>query len=203
MICIGAVRRLAVVGVLLAGSILGACGGEEQPLGPTATVPQGTTTTNPYAVPAVIDEPYVNRVLAGLDHAMGEVTRMVVREESISQEAISRLKALYAGDYLNLTLASFEADLRNGLSTYREKPGDRTTVVTQLISTSPSCVFAEVSRDYSAASNLPSVVEVVQWIAIQPTVSQFPDYNPTRWMLLYDGYDKGRVAPSNPCDATS
>ena len=32
-----------------------------------ATVPAPTTTTNPYAVPAVIDAAYVNRVLAGLD----------------------------------------------------------------------------------------------------------------------------------------
>jgi hypothetical protein len=30
-----------------------------------ATVPAPTTTTNPYAVPAVIDAAYVNRVLAG------------------------------------------------------------------------------------------------------------------------------------------
>ena len=47
-----------MVGVLVAAPATGvACGGKDEPLVPTATVPQGTsTTTNPYAVPPVIDE---------------------------------------------------------------------------------------------------------------------------------------------------
>ena len=75
------VRRPGGVGVLLLVGlvVLGACGGgDDDALGPTATLPQATTTTDPYAVPAVIDEAYVNRVLAGLDQAVGEVTRLVV-----------------------------------------------------------------------------------------------------------------------------
>ena len=68
-----------VAWVLAAGVLVGACGGggNDEPLGPTATVPQGTTTTNPYAVPPVIDEPYVNRVLAGLDQGVGDIVRLV------------------------------------------------------------------------------------------------------------------------------
>jgi len=41
-----------------------------------ATVPTAaptTTTTNPYAVPQVIDAAYFNRVLAGLDAVEGDV----------------------------------------------------------------------------------------------------------------------------------
>ena len=43
-------RRLTVACVVVA-TLLTSCGGKEEPLGPTATVPQGTTTTNPYAIP--------------------------------------------------------------------------------------------------------------------------------------------------------
>ncbi len=82
--------------------VLAACGGDKEPLGPTATVPQPTTTTDPYAVPAVIDEAYVNRVLAGLDQAVGDIVRLVVSTRDIPPEVIDRLKAMYVGDALQL-----------------------------------------------------------------------------------------------------
>ena len=98
-------RRLAVVGVLVAALATGvACGGKDEPLGPTATVPQATTTTNPYAVPPVIDEAYVNRVLAGLDQAVGDVIRLVVSSRTLSPEALDRLRTIYVGDALDLSI---------------------------------------------------------------------------------------------------
>jgi len=193
------VRRLTVVSAVLALLVAGACGGKEEPLGPTATLGQPTTTTDPYAIPAVIDQAYVNRVLAGLDHAVGEVTRIVVRERAIPQEAVDRLKALFVGEFLSLRVASYEADMRDNFSGYRENPGDRTTVVTRIISSSPSCIFAEVERDYSAGSNRPeAATTTTQWIAIRHTAN-FVDFNPTKWIFIYDGYRKSRTEPPDPC----
>ena len=46
---------------------------------PTAQVrPAPPTTADPYAVPAVIDIAYVNRVLAALDQVDGDATREAV-----------------------------------------------------------------------------------------------------------------------------
>ena len=58
---------VAVVVAGLAGCGVGGSSGAD---GPTATRP--TVPPDPYAVPAVIDEAYVNRVLAALDQANGE-----------------------------------------------------------------------------------------------------------------------------------
>ena len=88
--CAAVTRRTAIPAVLAALALLAsaACSGGGADKGsaganptlatdpprtnPTlATVPAPTTTTNPYAVPAVIDAAYVNRVLAGLDAADG------------------------------------------------------------------------------------------------------------------------------------
>ena len=85
-----------------------ACGGNDKPLGPAATVPQATTTTNPYAVPPVIDEAYVNHVLAGLDQAVGDITRLIVNDGRVSDEAADRLEALYIGNALALKLQGYQ-----------------------------------------------------------------------------------------------
>jgi len=94
------------------------CKGPSEPLVPTATVPQATTTTNPYAVPAVIDEAYVNRVLAGLDQALGDLVRLVVSTKSIPPEALDRLRALYVGVHRQFQLDLLSADLQMGFANY-------------------------------------------------------------------------------------
>jgi hypothetical protein len=197
------VRRLAVVGLLVAALLAGACGNKDKPLGPTATVPQATTTTDPYAVPAVIDEAYVNRVLAGLDHSVGEVARIALGERAITKEVADRLKALYVGEFLDLSVASLQADIRNGFATYRDDPGDQRTIVTELLHVTPSCVFTKATRDYSAVSNRQQTSPTIVWIAIQPSeavnVQASPTFNPTRWLFIFDGHSTDEMEPADPC----
>src|SRR3954452_13325268 len=104
--CAPVARRMALPAVLaaLALTASAACssgGGSKGSAGAGATVtvatePARTTTTNPYAVPAVIDVAYVNRVLAGLDAAVGDIVRQVIRTKAIPQEALDRMRAVYA-----------------------------------------------------------------------------------------------------------
>jgi hypothetical protein len=194
---------MAVVGMAVATLVMGACGGEKEPLGPTATVPQATTTTNPYAIPPVIDEAYVNRVLAALDHSVGETVRHTVRAKVMDEEVFYRLKAAYIGDAFQLQLEVLQDALLTDFQGYREVPGDRTTVVSRLVTVDKSCVFAEVTRDYSAyavGQSQPSL----QWVALMPleaSRNQFA-YNPTPWVVSYDGFREDRSQPPNPCNAS-
>src|SRR3954447_16713594 len=107
MICNASVaRRPAIRAVLVAVSLtaLAACSPSSADRGaagnsiPPATDPPTTTTTNPYAIPTVIDAAYVNRVLAGLDAVNGEAVRLVVRSKTIPREAYDRLRAIYGTD---------------------------------------------------------------------------------------------------------
>ena len=92
-------------------TLLTSCGGKEEPLGPTATVPQGTTTTNPYAIPPVIDEAYVNRVLAAFDQVIGDAVRLVVKNRQLDEDVFYRLKAVSTGNAFQLKLTSLQGDL--------------------------------------------------------------------------------------------
>jgi hypothetical protein len=202
-------RRTAIAAgaaaLLLAASA--ACSGSTADNGtaradPTiATEPPRTTTTHPYAVPAVIDVAYVDRVLAGLDEIMADVVRIVISTRTIPRDAYDRIRAVYGDDdWLQGSIDSLQKDIRGQLSTYRLQPGPTITRVTALLSVQPGCIFAEVSRDYSAVSAAPSPPEK-QWVALAP-LSPHNDpnrHNRTNWSFIYDGFGAGRVAPSNPC----
>jgi hypothetical protein len=195
---------MAVVGVVAVVLFAGACGGKEEPLGPTATVPQATTTTDPYTVPPVIDEPYVNRVLAGLDQAVGDVTRLVVSSRTIPPEAVERLKALYVGKSLQLTVDLYQDDMFSNFEGYRDHPGNQVTTLVRLIDVQPACIFAQVNTDFSAVSLDPDPALSNAWVALVP-LDGYQDpkgYNPTRWAFAYEGFRKDLSQPENPCAAS-
>jgi hypothetical protein len=202
MICLSPVRRLFMVGVLVAALAAGACTDKKEPLGPTATLAQPTTTTDPYAVPPVIDEAYVNRVLAGLDKAVGDVTRLIVASRTIPPEAVDRLKAIYLDpDLLQLVVDTYQNDLLNELAGVRANPGDRRTTVVDLLSVEPACVFAKVITDASAVAITPEPT-YEQWVAISPVEGSVDrQFNVTNWGFLYEGFTPDLAAPTDPCVA--
>ncbi len=169
-----------------------------------ATEPPTTTTTNPYAVPAVIDATYVNRVLAGLDAQMGEVTRMVIRSRTITTDAYDRMRAVYhSNEFLQLAIEGFEADMREGFKSYKPNPGNTVSSVSRLIAATPTCIFAQVQRDYSNVGLNPSPDTGVQWVVLTPLDrSRDPHgHNRTFWAFTFDGVRRDRSQPPNPCGA--
>ncbi len=179
-----------------------ACGGNDEPLVPTATVPQGTTTTNPYAVPEVIDDAYVNRVLAGLDQGVGDITRMIVTNKRITGEAADRLMAFYIGDALVLKLQGYQGDVLRDFVGYKNELGNKVTTVSELISYRADCIFARVSRDVSAISLQPDQSLSTLWVALVPLdrTTNVAHYNAVGWVFSYDGFQKDLTAPPDPCD---
>jgi hypothetical protein len=166
-----------------------------------ATEPPRTTTTNPYAVPAVIDGAYVNRVLAGLDAITGDAVRLVVQTRSIPRDAYDRLRAVYANDtWLQIDIDGLQSDMRKGFSTYRTPPGNQVTTVTQMITIRQECIFAKVNRDYSLVGINSSSTDT-QWVALTPLdpSRDTHGYNATRWALAYNGFTSARTQPPDPC----
>jgi hypothetical protein len=195
----GRTRFSLAVGLATVVAVLGACKGSPETLGPAATVPLGTTTTNPYAVPAVIDEAYINVVLAGLDAAYGDILRMVVSTKTITREAVDRMTVLYAGDHRQRQLDLLARASDSGFSNYRQPPGNRKTLVSNLLTASSTCIFVEVARDYSDVALESTGKFRTQWLIIARESNSTSPYNPTGWILLYDGYEPDGSSPDNPC----
>lgn len=187
-------------------SLTAACGGDKgvqavTPHASIATAPERTTTTNPYATPAVIDAAYVNRVLAGLDAVDGDVLRLVAKSRTVTTEVTDRLKALYSDkEYLG-QITALAQDQADGFQGLKQNPGNRTTVVSSLLMASPSCLFAKVDRDQTPVADKPSPELAVQWVGLVPMdFARDPNhYNPTPWMYVYDGFPRSHTEPKSPC----
>jgi hypothetical protein len=187
------------VAVLL--SVAACNGGDESEAGPTATVPPAptsTTTTNPYAVPEVIDAAYVNRVLEGLDAVVGDIVRLVIATRDIPPEAVDRVKAVFLDrEGQNLELASLSHSLRDGFRGFRENPGNKRSIVKNLMAATPACVFVQVERDYSQVGLQKNAKPSTEWIVLKPLdPAQDPaSYNPTPWAFAAEGVEP----PPRPC----
>ena len=170
------------------------------------TVPTAPpTTADPYAVPPVIDAAYVNRVLAAFDAAVGDVVRMVVSAKAVTPEAMEKLKALYAGEALSLQVDGFQTEWAQGFRGYKPVIGNQKTSVTELITNNHRCVFARVARDYSEVGEFPDPGLSDQYVALkllEPS-SDPNHYNPTPWIMTYDGFTKSRSRPLDPCASIS
>ena len=222
MICIApVVRRTAIPAVLAALALVAsaACsngGAEKGSAGanptvatdpprtnPTvATAPAPTTTTNPYAVPSVIDVAYVNRVLAALDKVLGDAIRSMVAAGTITTDGYDRLRSIF-GDtqLLQNSISLLELQMHQGFREYKRSPGNRSTTVRQVVTATPTCIWAQVARDYTAVDANPGTTFNPQWVSLRPLdASRDPKkYNPTPWATHYDGFLRDRSEPPNQC----
>lgn len=196
--------RTAVTVLLLTAAACSSSAADKAAPGATVpTEPVTTTTTNPYAVPRAIDAAYVNRVLAALDAVVGDAVRIVVATRNLPPEALDRLRAVYADtNRLQRSIDGFQRDIREGLTGYKPNPGNKTSVVVDLLTATPSCIFASVQRNYSEVSTNTSALRNPQWIELRPvdSMKNAYAYNPTPWAYGYDGFppDVSQVPP-DPC----
>ncbi|MDQ6910597.1 MAG: hypothetical protein M3Z84_07430 [Actinomycetota bacterium] len=192
----------ASVAGLAAVAVLGSCSRDSTRSAPGATVPttaRPTTTTDPYAVPAVIDVAYVNRVLGALDAAVGDITRMVIAERDISPAVQKQLRALYVGEYFDLAVKSYRQDIDRNFPGALPSPGNQVTAVSSLISATSACIFIEASRDFSGVSATPDTSLAKVWVALKHSAPADSSLNKTGWVYAYDGFTQDRTQPRDPC----
>jgi hypothetical protein len=155
-------RGRAIVAVALAGLLLAGCGGGGEPQVAPATVEPATpsptaspepepTPDDPYAVPEVIDEEYLNRVFEALEAVIGDATRIIVAEKMYPPEADDLHMAVYTGRALQVVRNGWidELVMDPELSLYEDPPGDLGVRVERILDVKPDCVFVEIVRDYA------------------------------------------------------
>lgn len=203
------VRRssLAVAAVLL---LTAGCSDDNPPPRSQASIPEATaapSTTNPdpYAVPGVIDEAYLNRVLAALDDAAGKATRSSMRERAMTEESLQILKAVYLDEAFRERVNLLQDNAENGFRNYRSNPGAVKTTVARIISSTPTCVFMNVQRDYREVAANPPPPDTDQYVGLRehPVGSDPEGHNPTPWIIIYDGFLEDGSQPPDPCTRSS
>ena len=184
-------RRLVLVVGLALVALTAACS-DRSPTGAPATT---------VASPDREQLATVNRILAGLDGVMGDLQRILVRERRITPEVTERLRAIYTGPELLNQIDAFQADVANGLTGYRNPPGNRVTTVSRLITASPICVFAEVSRDYGPITDglAPPPASLYVILVDKAEADDPRQLNPTPWAMLYDGVQADGSQPEDVC----
>jgi hypothetical protein len=151
-----------------------------------ATTASTTTTADPWAVPSTITAPYLDRVLAELNHIDGNAFRDARAHNAVTPTYVADERAIRADD---AEVALQEADLgkyvASGFAAIRSNPGDIAMTVVRMLPAPAPCVIGAVSVDFSAVTSSP--ISYPPWfIALVPRA---PDAaNPTHWALADDGF---------------
>jgi len=198
---VGASTTLARRSVLVcAAALVAACSPSIVRASGTAAVPTGapipttTTTADPWAVPAVIDATYLNRVLAELDHVDGDAHRDARLMSAVTPRYLELERSIRADDAeVALGTKVLQSDIQQHWFNVRQVPGDRHMRVRAIIPASPPCVFASVEMDLNDFTVKP--VTYPPWsIALLPAPPSTT--NPTHWVLVQDGFELDGSIPS-------
>jgi hypothetical protein len=177
------VGALMLLSLALAGACSGRSGGSSSPT-TLRTLPPTTTTTTPYAVPTVIDEAYVERVLNALNKIEGDAMREIVNAEDLVPPAAEKLRTIYLRAELNEQLRVWNQAVVDGFTGYRHPPRDIKTRVESLPVKSPTCIEATTIDDLSSVGAA-SAPERRHQVVLRPRdEAQDPQkLNPTPWMV--------------------
>ena len=198
----------AAIGPICAGlAVLAACSSGTRP-GGTATVPSApatttpTTTADPWAVPATITAPYVDRVLAELNHIDGTAKRSA-RTAGVITSTFTLLESEIRAGKANLDLVTrdWQQNIDRQFAGIRATPGDRHTTVTKLLPAPLPCVLAAVAVDFSDVTVGEARKYPPWYVALVPTSSSAD--NPTHWSFADDGFEPngGAPDPAHACSA--
>lgn len=187
----GLVRRGFVASLLAV--LVGACTAGSAKPGGTGAVP-----SDAWAVPAVITVPYINRVLAKLNHIDGDALRSARAANGVTPEFTADEMAIYANEAnYKLSVSVVQRSVANSWKDISPSPGDAVTTVRQLIRADRTCVYASVTEDLRPQGPGGVGVAPQWWIAVVP--KERTAVNPTGWALIYNGYDSSGGAPKNAC----
>lgn len=197
---------LAVAAILL---LTAGCADDDPPPRSQASIPEATatpSTTNPdpYAIPAVIDEAYLNRVLAALDAALADALRSSMRERTLTDESVRILRAVYSDEALRDRVNALQEAAEDGFRGYRSSPGAVVTTVNRMISSASSCAFFAVRRNYDQVASNPATDLPQQYVGLRRVNDQAgpSQDNPTGWTIFYDGFPEDRSEPPDPCTSS-
>jgi len=197
-----------------------ACSGEDSaatatsstaaPASPATSVPDATSAStiaavDPFAIPAVIDAAYVDRVLAALHTLVGNALRDVLASRRVEISAYNSLAQVYNSPQLEVEVQSLSDVLTDDPALYRQPPGDRRVAVQSVALATPSCIVVIVESDFSdvAVSPPPRDPALIGMVALVPASAavRAKGENPTPWSIALARYLRPdeQVLEAAPC----
>ena len=189
---------LAMVGAAAIG--LSGCASGAAASSPGATVPDTTVPGgDPFAVPAHITVPYVQRVLNALDAVDEGTTKLAMQDRTLDAAVAARLHATYSDAEFPIETQLILTDIADSFAPYKSDPGPVRDSVIRVVSSSSSCVFVAVDRDYSLVSSNPPSPHTSYLELVRPATAVDPTINGTGWQLGTEGYRPDGSVPADPC----
>lgn len=179
-------RRLLLLVVVLFGCKPSSTGGGTTRLATTTTLEVTTTTSaSSFAVPAVIDLSYVQRVLEAIYHLDGEAARHAYAVKSADNELKERLDAIYGGPALADATQVYERNAAEGFSQFANPPGDAKVSAVTIIQATPTCIVARADLDHGPFFRKPGKPAPQSVIQLGP--ADILPLNPTGWGVVVAG----------------
>lgn len=186
----GRLRASLIVALVLAG---GACKNSGKVAGSDPTVPTSPHTTatasttkpaDPFATPATIDAPYVERVLVELNKVYGDTARKIVETHRYERSDIDPLGAIFNPPLLQLQVDEFSKILDLDPKMFKNPMGYRRMTVLEVITARPDCIFAKVTIDVSDVLVSPPPTKA-KYVTLdpKPAAADPAGINPTPWSM--------------------
>lgn len=144
------------------GIVLAACSGRaaEQPTGTSTSIEPPSTTTAPTTVapttstslgferPAIIDVPYVQRVVDEIYRLEGEAARHLYANKVPDAEFNDRLEAILGEPALKDAKSVFGRASADGLRIFADPPGDPVVKIRSIVEFTQTCILARADLDF-------------------------------------------------------
>jgi hypothetical protein len=183
--------------------VLASCGGSptSRAQAPQASVPASVASApDPFAVPATINKPYVQKVLDAIEQVEAGATQEVVATRSVDNTAALRMRAVDGDAEFQFEVNGWLNEIQSGLSHVRSNPGAARDRVATLFRATSSCVFLSAVRDISAVAVTPPAPRLTYIELVQLAPKNDPTHlNPTGWAIAEAGWNSQGLQPSDPC----
>lgn len=179
--------------VVLAGCRSTAGGGGATTTGPpptaattvTGVAPTSTTLVTGFEVPAVIDLPYVQRVLKTIYHLDGEATRHIYAKKVPDAELYERLDAIFADPRLATAKRVLGENAADDFRRFAQPPGDAEVRAVDIIQATKTCIVVWADLDYGPQYRESQSPEPQAVIHLEH--AEVARFNPTGWGITVAG----------------
>lgn len=153
---------------------------------PETTVTQpATTTTLGFDIPAVIDLPYVQRVLETIYHLDGEAARYIYAKKLPDAHFNERLEAIFGDPRLSEAKQVYGENAAQAFVRFANPPGDPSVRAIEIIDTSDRCMIIRVDLDYGPQYKDPPPRRPTS--VVQLSRADVLPLNPTGWGIIAAG----------------